>query len=211
VILIVLILFSISLAGCFDEPKRYYEFYFNFRVDGGDISNITMIMPVPMKANDIFYGIDDLNDNLEKINKDSDGSANWEIKVVNTFHGKMLQLTGSTLEESTFIVRKEFNREKRIYATYPLGNEYNLIPKSNVSLVEREGNRTYARFHSPFFFRYDSKENVSITLFYLFAGYNNEYTDEYNYRYWDLYRGVVLRGPQHGWIDINGTLSSRKL
>lgn len=211
VILIVIILISISLTGCFGEPKRYYEFYFNFRVDSGDISNITIIMPVPVKGNDTFSGIEDLNDNLKKINDGSEEGGGWEIKVVETIHGRMLQLNGDTLEESTFILRKEFNRDKRIYATYPLGNELNLLPKSNVSLQEKEGNRTYATFHSPFYFRYDCSKNVSITLFYLFAGYNNEFSEEYNYRYWDLYRNVILRGPQDGWIEINGTLSSRKL
>jgi len=165
-------------------------------------------MPIPEKGNDTFYGIDDLNDKLEKI---KNGEGGWEIKVVDTIHGRMLQLTGDSLEESTFILRKEFDRDRRIYATYPLGNEYNLLPKTNVTQEQREDNRTYTTFHSPFFFRYQAQENVSITLFYLFAGYNREYTMDYNYRYWDLYRDVILRGPQDGWIEINGSLSSRKL
>jgi hypothetical protein len=210
VILIVMILMSISLTGCFDEPNRYYEFYFNFRVEGGDISNITIIMPVPVKGNETLSGIKDLNDNLKKFNDDLK-EGGWEIKIIDTSFGKMLQLSGDTLEESTFILRKEFNRDNRIYATYPLGNEYTLMPKFNVSVQEREGNRTYATFHSPFYFGYDASENVNITLFFLFAGYNNEFSEEYNYRYWNLYKGVILRGPQDGWIDINGTLSSRKI
>ena len=168
-------------------------------------------MPVPMKGNETLSGIEDLNDHLKKINDDSEDGNGWEIKIIDTIFGKMLQLSGDTLEESTFILRREFNRDNRIYATYPLGNEYNLMPKSNVSVQEREDNRTYATFRSPFYFGYDASENVNITLFYLFAGYNNEFSEEYNYRYWDLYREVILRGPQDGWINTNGTLSSRKL
>ena len=87
---------SISLTGCFDESKRYYEFYFNFRVHGGDISNITIIMPVPGKGNDTFSGIEDLNDNLKKINDGAEQGGGWEIKIVDTIHGKMLQLSGDT-------------------------------------------------------------------------------------------------------------------
>ncbi|UCF08788.1 MAG: hypothetical protein JSW28_03600 [Thermoplasmata archaeon] len=209
--MVAVIFICASLTGCFDEPKRYYEFYFNLRVDGGDLSNITLIMPVPLKGNLTFPKIADLNANLRKINDGSEDGSGWEIKVIDTAYGAMLQLSGDTLEESTFILRKEFNQQNRIYTTYPLGNEYNLLPKSNVSIQEREGNRTYATFQSPFYFGYNASENTSITLFYLFAGYNNELSEEYNYRYWDLYRDIILRGPQDGWMHLNGTLSSRKL
>ena len=188
------------MSGCIDEIDPYYTLIINFKVGTGEVSNGTILMPLPAKDGKIFYGIEDI----------TGAYNNLTIGITDTVYGKMLIITIKNLTRmESFTCARDFTQDESINAKNPVNDEYLLTPKFNLTTINEKIDDEFliAIYHSMIFVQYNSIEDTQVTIRCGIEGYNEDSTSYY--AYFDKIEDLDLRGPQTGWLTINGSISRR--
>ncbi len=229
-------------SGCIDSKKAYeetrkssleYRVSINPSETIGDIDvpketiyDVRILLPYPvLDGNAIEF---------EAVSKPD----NWDIKVVETEFGKMLELKADQISpgvwptlvkiqpgeeppetgDITSVDRNEIvfsmQLEREIGTMDPIGTEYLLNPKYNISEIpcnpedaEHFKNINCKNYGTKIFVSYNSSGNASLSINAWFTGQNMWFSGGWRLnKFNDYISPVYLNGNQENWVNATGNL-----